>query len=199
MKTNIQFFAQNKYPLGKEQASSERKRFDNALKAQKETHCKKEEIALKKNLEDSQREYITAIYFLSNVIPSMHGWLLTKPPKSIPIYQTKHNNWRQWKKRFLSDILDWDGMRLIIPGHLVGCHFLQCHKNLHWHCQSNQNFHNLVKSQPLRKPHKLVSFRMWHSSRKGHIQSGLNTERRKRRLLVWAAEDSHARSWFHID
>mmetsp|Transcript_2794 Transcript_2794/g.6052 ORF Transcript_2794/g.6052 Transcript_2794/m.6052 type:complete len:128 (-) Transcript_2794:57-440(-) len=48
---------------GKEQASEEWKRFDNALKAQREARCKKEEIALKKRLDAMQEEYIVAIYF----------------------------------------------------------------------------------------------------------------------------------------
>jgi hypothetical protein len=49
--------------FGKENASRLQKSFDDALEAQQEAHCQKEEIALHKKLEQMQGDYITVIYF----------------------------------------------------------------------------------------------------------------------------------------
>jgi hypothetical protein len=49
--------------FGKENASSSRKSFDNALAAQHEVCCQQEEILLQKKLDQTQGDYIIAIYF----------------------------------------------------------------------------------------------------------------------------------------
>ncbi len=47
--------------FGKENASKSRKKFDEALAAQQEASCQKEEIALQKKLDQTQGYYIVAI------------------------------------------------------------------------------------------------------------------------------------------
>jgi hypothetical protein len=49
--------------VGKENASKSRKKFDEALAAQREASHQKEEIALQKKLDQTQGDYIVAIYF----------------------------------------------------------------------------------------------------------------------------------------
>ena len=49
--------------FGKENASKSRKRFDEALASQREASRQKEEIALQKKLDQTQGDYIVAIYF----------------------------------------------------------------------------------------------------------------------------------------
>ena len=49
--------------FGKENASKSRKKFDEALAAQREASRQKEEIALQKKLGQTQGDYIVAIYF----------------------------------------------------------------------------------------------------------------------------------------
>mmetsp|Transcript_9817 Transcript_9817/g.20905 ORF Transcript_9817/g.20905 Transcript_9817/m.20905 type:complete len:211 (-) Transcript_9817:255-887(-) len=80
--------------FGKQQASSERKRFDDALKAQKEARRKKEEIALQKKLDNSQEEYIIAIYFFEQY-HSQRAW--TTAEEATNIYSRLPNEAQQLK------------------------------------------------------------------------------------------------------
>ncbi len=80
--------------FGKQQASSERKRFDDALKSQKEARRKKEEIALQKKLDNTQEEYIIAIYFFEQY-HSQWAWMTVK--EATEIYSRLPNEAQQLK------------------------------------------------------------------------------------------------------
>ena len=62
--------------FGKENASKSRKRFDEALASQREARCRKEKIALQKKLDQTQGDYIVAIYFYEQY-HSSRFWLTT--------------------------------------------------------------------------------------------------------------------------